>query len=866
MHGRCSPLDMTSTDGQPRPNDPEAPASNAGLSAAIASTRLAAEGPNEVLEPKRHPLLRLAGKFWGMSAWMIELIALLSFFLHKRADMWIALALLVGNALIGFFQEGRASAAVEALRSTLQVKARVLRDAHWTLLPARELVREDVVRVRTGDFVPADVNLFEGTLRVDQSTLTGESNEVDKLAHQDVYAGSVVRSGEATGVVVATGVRTSFGKTTQLVATARPKLHVQAIISRVVWWLLLIVGTLSAVTFVIALGRGVPLIEVLPISLVLLMSAIPVALPVMFTVSMAVGSMELGRHGVLVTRLSAIEDAANMDVLCADKTGTPTVNQLSLTRAIPEKGFTEEDVIRAGAMASSAADADPIDMAFLSAAEDRKLTEDRVTTISFTPFSAANRHTEAVLQQGDARIRVIKGAVRTIAEAAGLAAADLARLEARANAEAEKKGGRAFGVARADGSGPLRLLGLAMLFDPPRPESRRLVDELRALGVKVLMLTGDALPVARALATTLGLGAMTRAHRSTEPSRPDGLDTAALAANGGFAEVFPEDKLRVVERLQALGHVVGMTGDGVNDAPALRQAEVGIAVSGATDAAKAAASAVLTTGGLVDILELVKSGRATYQRLLTWIVNKVSRSILKAGFVVVAFLVTGKFVISALVMLLLVCVTDFAHIALATDRVQPSQKPETWNIGPLVRIGIVLGVLTLIEALALLAFGWHRFGLGADPGALQTYTFQTFLFFSICSLVSVRERRAFWSSRPSTTLVASLTGAGVAGVVIGLVGVAELGRLPLAETVFVLAYSAVACLGPNDLVKTYLFARAAHAVSTGALAPSPSVPVRAFAGHHEFPAIRAVRSQEVSTAVTPGLRPPSPPPAPRRPC
>ena len=772
-----------------------------GLAKADADARLVKQGPNEVPEKRRRPVLRFAKKFWGLSAWMIELIAVLSFALHKHADMWIAVALLVANAILSFFQEERASAAVTALRSKLRVTARVLRDKRWQAVPARELVTGDIVRVRAGDFVPADVQLCDGNLRIDQSALTGESREVDKAASLVLYAGSTVRDGEATGVVVATGARTYFGRTTELVIGAHPKLHVEEVISRVVRWLLIIVGALSAVTFAVALGRGVPLLDVLPVALVLLMSAVPVALPVMFTVSMAVGSMELGRRGVLITHLSAIEDAATMDVLCADKTGTLTMNLLSLTGVLPQPGYSESDVVQAGALASNTANADPIDVAFLRAAKERKLDGQAVKTLSFAPFSAKTRRTEAVVEIAGKKTRVVKGALRTVAEAAGLDAAAIAKLEEGTDKEAQK-GVRSLAVARADGDSALRLCGLALLYDAPRPESRRLIDELRSLGIKVQMLTGDALPVAREIAHVLGLENITRAPDLRAAQKPG--DGAADLAGGGFAEVFPEDKFLVVKRLQAAGHVVGMTGDGVNDAPALRQAEVGIAVSGATDVAKGAASAVLTTGGLVNIVDLVKSGRATYQRVLTWIVNKVSRSILKAGFVVIVFLVTGKFVISALVMLLVVCLTDVAHIALATDRVEPSPKPETWNIGPLVRVAVVLGVLTLIEALGLLAFGWHRFRLSSDEGMLQTYTLQTFLFFALSSLLSVRERRAFWKSRPSAALAASLAAAAVAGVVIGLYGVAELSPIALAESGLIFFCSAICSLGPNDLVKTIL--------------------------------------------------------------
>jgi H+-transporting ATPase len=776
-----------------------------GLAGADAAARLEEQGPNEVPEKRGHPILRLAGKFWGLSAWMVELIALLSFFLHKRADMVIALSLLVANALLGFFQEQRASAAVEALRKKLQVNARVLRDGGWQTVPAGALVTGDVVRVRAGDFVPADVQILDGALRIDQSALTGESRAVDKTTDAAVSAGSTVKDGEATGVVVATGARTYYGRTTQLVEGAQPKLHVEAVVSRIVTWLFIIVGSLTAVTFVTALAEGQRLADVLPIGLVLLMSAVPMALPVMFSVSMAVGAIELGRRGVLITHLSAIEDAANMDVLCADKTGTLTMNQLSLTGALPQQGFTEDDVVRAGALASNEADADPIDVAFLRAARERKLGGPAARTVSFEPFSAKTRHTEAVVEVGGRRTRVVKGALGTVAKAAGLDAAAITALEQRADEEAQK-GVRAIAVARADGDGPLRLSGLALLYDAPRPESRRLIDELRSLGIKVLMLTGDGLPVAREIARVLGLGEISRAPDLRAPQHK--AARAADLAGGGFAEVFPEDKLLVVEGLQAGGHVVGMTGDGINDAPALRQAEVGIAVRSATDVAKGAASAVLTTDGLANIVDLVKSGRATYQRVLTWIVNKISQSILKAGFVVVAFLFSGRFVISALVMLLLVCLTDVTNIALATDRVQPSPQPETWKIGPLVRVAVALGALTLIEALGLLALGWHRFGLEGDAGTLQTFTFQLFLFFALSSLVSVRERRLFWRSRPSGVLAAALAAAALGGTIVGLHGVAELSPLPFATSAFIFVYAAVCSLGPNDLVKSFLCARA----------------------------------------------------------
>ena len=550
----------------------------AGLSTSAATARLTAVGANEVPERRDRPLVRFVRKFWGLSAWMLELIVFLSLILHKYADLWVAFSLLMVNAFLSFLQEQRASAAVAALRAQLQVIGRVLRDGIWQAVPARALVPGDVVRVRAGDFVPADVQILDGELEVDQSALTGESREMRKASDAVVYSGSTVREGEATAVVVATGLRTFFGRTAQLVESARPKLHVEEVVTWVVKWLFLIVGVLVSVAVVASIFEGLSLLEILPLSLVLLMSAVPVALPVMFTVSMAVGSVELARRGVLITRLSAAEDAANMDVLCADKTGTLTANRLSITAALPQTGFTEDDVLRYGALASNEANQDPIDVAFLRAGRERKLLDGTERTLSFVPFSPQTRRTEALVEIEGRAVHIMKGAVETLAEIVGLDPQVRAALHARANHEAQK-GFRILAVARAEGDEPFRLMGVAMLYDAPRPDSRRLIDELHALGVGVKMLTGDALPVARVVARELGLGDIVRAPELQAAQKESEMRAAELArSSSGFAEVFPEDKFLVVKSLQAAGHVVGMTGDGVNDAPALRQAEVGIAV------------------------------------------------------------------------------------------------------------------------------------------------------------------------------------------------------------------------------------------------------------------------------------------------
>ncbi len=775
----------------------------AGLSRAEVEARRRQHGYNEVAERRGHPVLAFLGKFWGLSAWMLELIILLSAFLKKYSDLVVVSALLVINAVLSFTQERRAAGVVATLQRRLQVGARVLREGAWEVVPARELVPGDVIRVRSGDFIPADVKLLSGTVSVDQSALTGESQDVEVAPGGILSSGGVVRRGEGNGVVLLTGASTSFGHTTELVREARPRLHIEAVIARVVRWLFVIVGVLLAVVVALSLARGAPLLEMIPLVLVLLMSAVPVALPVMFTVSMAVGSRELARHGVLVTRLSAAEDAATMDVLCVDKTGTVTMNQLAVTGVTPLDQATDLDVLRAGASASQEANQDPIDRAFLAAARERRAFEGvpPVTPISFKPFDPLTRRTEAVVEQGGQRQRVVKGAVRPVAEACGLAPRDVEALEARA-VESAAHGYRTLAVAAGPEAGAARLLGLVALYNPPRPEAGALIAALRDRGVPVKMLTGDALPVAREIARGVGLPNIRRvADLKAASAQPGNEAVDLLAGADGFAEVYPEDKFIVVKHLQASGHVTGMTGDGVNDAPALRQAEVGIAVSNATDVAKGAASVVLTEPGLTNILALVEQGRSIYQRILTWIVNKVSRTILKSAFVAIAYVVTGRFVVSAFAMLLLTFMTDFAKIALSTDSVRASRRPETWNIGGFISVAVVLGVAMVAEALLLLRLAWTPFGLGAEHGPLHTFSFLLLLYLAVFSVISARERGHFWATPPSRTLAAALAVEAAVGAAVALVGLPGLPPLPGWQVLAVIGSTALVSLVVNDALK-----------------------------------------------------------------
>lgn len=791
-----------------------------GLSATQAATRLKQHGYNEVAELRRHPLRRFLGKFWGMSAWMLELIMALSAYLHKYSDLVIVSALLLINAILSFMQEQRAATVVATLRRRLQVSARILRDGVWQLHPARELVPGDIVRLRAGDIIPADIRLLSGAMNIDQSALTGESQEVSRQLGEVLSSGSVIRHGEGNGVVILTGAQTYFGRTTELVQLARPKLHIEAVVTKVVRWLLVIVGTLLSVVGALSLARGLPLVEIVPLLLVLLMGAVPIALPVMFTVTMAVGAKELARRGVLVTRLSAAEDAATMDTLCVDKTGTITMNRLTVTDVIPLEGTNASQVLLAGALASQEADQDPIDMAFLAAARERHLfATGTPPPISFTPFDAQTRRTEALIELNGERLRVMKGAVRSIAVQCALSATASAALEARLG-ELAQKGYRTLAVAQGSEGGPLRMIGLVTLYDPPRPDAAELIATLHRFGVRVKMLTGDALAVASEIARGVGLADIRRVGELKAQRAPSEQPSGELLAGvDGFAEVYPEDKYTVVRYLQEHGHVTGMTGDGVNDAPALRQAEVGIAVSSATDVAKGAASVVLTEPGLTNIIALVEQGRTIYQRILTWIINKISRTILKLAFVSITFVITGKFVVTAFIMLLLTFMTDFAKITLSTDRVRSSPLPESWNIGGITFVSALLGVMMTAEALLLLWLCWKPFGLASDENALYTFSFLTLLYLAIFSIVSARERRWFWSSMPSRPLLLALAADALIGTLLAVSGIPSLAPLPPGQVALIFFYAMFSCLVINDSLKVLLVRRLAGSTKTGVTPP-----------------------------------------------
>lgn len=724
-----------------------------GLDAASVAERQARFGLNEIPEEKQSALLLFLKKFWGLTSWMLEATVVLSLALHHYLSAGLIAALLLLNAILSFFQQKRSSEVVEALKKKLAIKTRTLRDGAWTLVPARELTVGDVIRVRAGDFIPADSKVCTGTASVDQSALTGESHLAQKAPGEVLFSGSVVKSGECNAVVGFVGRDTYFGKTTELVSFAKPRLNIEEIISKVVRFLMIIVVASLALTAIASYYRGASLVDLLPVILILLVSAIPVALPAMFTVSMAIGSQELSKKGILVTRLNASEDVASMTTLCADKTGTITVNQLTLADVWVAPGFAEEDLYRWGALASLEANKDPIDLAFIHQARDRQIDCSAYRQTEFVPFDPSTRKTEATVQQGDRIVRVVKGAYPVLRTLCGLSEAEHSVCSEAINRWAEK-GFRAIAVAIADTGAP-RFVGLAALYDPPRKTSAGFIQELRELGVSIKMLTGDARPIGREVAREVGIGGNIITPETIRQAidRKDPEAYRIVSEVNGFAEVLPEDKFLIVKTLQQRGEIVGMTGDGVNDAGALKQAEVGIAVSNATDIAKKAASVVLTDEGLGNIVNLIKMGRIIHHRVLNWILNKIVKTFQTVVFVCVAYLLTGQYVVTALEMALLLFILDFVTISFSTDHVKWSRQPEVFEISGLVWIGIILGVLAVAESIGLLYLANHYYHIVGSPAALHSFGFALLFFSNVCTVFLIRERGHLWESAPSKPLL-----------------------------------------------------------------------------------------------------------------
>lgn len=714
------------------------PDSTRGLSQTEADRRLQHYGPNALPEVKTHLWLKFLKKMWGPVPWMLELCLVLEVISGKYIEGIIIGALILFNAVMSTLQENKAQNALSLLKNRLSVNSRVLRDGKWQSLPSSELVPDDVIYLRMGDLVPADTEIISGQISLDQSTLTGESLAVEAGTGANVFAGTTVVRGEATASVMQTGIHTRFGKTAELVRLAKTTGQLERIVFSIVRSLVILDIALVVILLVYALISKLPMQEMLPFSLILLVTSVPVALPATFTVATALGAVTLAKNGVLVTRLSAIEEAASMQALCTDKTGTLTENHLEVAEVVPFAPFSQEDVLKLAMMASDAATQDPLDQAILKKATaagiDPHVLENR---IRYAPFDPAAKRAEAVFEENGADFRVLKGAPQVIG---GFDAS----LDERFPQIVEKlslQGLRVLAVASGT-EHEVKIAGVLAFQDPPRADSASLILKLKELGLRVIMITGDGLSTAKSIASQLGIGG----HATLGEALKD--EKAPIDEEiGVYAEVLPEEKFRLVKKLQQAGQVVGMTGDGVNDAPALKQAEVGVAVSNATDVAKAAASLVLTAPGLGNLVAAIETSRSIYQRMLTYTLNKIIKTIEIVFFLSLGLILFRTFVTTPLLMILLIFTNDFVTMSISTDHVKPSPQPNRWDVRSIVW-GAVLIALPIL-ALSFAIFWYGHFTLQLPLANLQTLLFVMLVYSGQSTIYLIRERGHFWRSFPS---------------------------------------------------------------------------------------------------------------------
>ena len=742
-----------------------------GLTQAEAQKRLTQYGPNEIAEKKTNELLKFLSYFWGPIPWMIEAAVILSAVARHWPDFGIILVLLLANAAVGFWEEHQAGNAIAALKATLAIKARVKRDEKWITPAARELVPGDVIRVRMGDIVPADARLLEGDpIEVDQSALTGESLPATRKSGEAIFSGSIVRQGEIGALVYATGANTYFGRTAELVQGAQTVSHFQRAVLKIGNYLIILAVVLVATIIAFALFRGDPILTTLQFALVLTVAAIPVAMPTVLSVTMAVGARLLAMKKAIVTRLEAIEELAGVDVLCADKTGTLTQNKLTLGTPFSVDKITAEQVILDAALASRADNNDTIDLAVLGGLKnDQTLKSYKVG--HFQPFDPVHKRTEAAITGPDGKaFKVTKGAPQVIL---GLSAnaAEVKPAVDKAVDEFAARGFRSLGVARAEADGKWQFLGVLPLFDPPREDAKSTIATAQHMGVKVKMVTGDALAIARETAKTLGMGTniLDASSLGDEKKQTTMAVAKAIEKADGFAQVFPEHKFNIVADLQKCGHIVGMTGDGVNDAPALKKADCGIAVSGATDAARAAAAIVLMTPGLSVIIDAIKESRRIFQRMNSYAIYRIAETLRVLLFMTLAILVFNFYPLTAVMIVMLALLNDGAILSIAYDNVHYKDAPEAWNMRLVLGIATVLGIIGVVAAFGLFYLGERVFHL--DRAHIQTLMYLKLSVAGHLTIFLTRTRGPFWSIRPARILWVAVLGTQMLATLIAVYGV-----------------------------------------------------------------------------------------------
>ncbi|MGO8753166.1 MAG: plasma-membrane proton-efflux P-type ATPase [Thermoguttaceae bacterium] len=777
-----------------------------GLSQAEAQKRLTQYGPNEIEEKKSNPLLKFLTYFWGPIPWMIEAAVILSAVARHWPDFVIIFLLLLANAVVGFWEEHQAGNAIAALKAKLAVKARVKRDGKWVNPAARELVPGDVIRMRLGDIVPADARLLDGDpVEVDQSALTGESLPAERKPGEAVFSGSIIRRGEIGALVYATGAKTYFGKTAQLVQEAHTVSHFQKAVLKIGRYLIILAAALVALIVVVALFRGDPMLSTKPdrepvllFALVLIVAAIPVAMPTVLSVTMAVGARLLAKKQAIVSKLVAIEELAGVDVLCADKTGTLTQNKLTLGDPFSVNNIPPDQVILDGALASRAENNDTIDLAVLGGLKDKEALK-AYEVVHFQPFDPVHKRTEATAKAKDGKtFKVTKGAPQVILQLSANAGQVKPAVEKAVN-EFAARGFRSLGVARAEGDGQWQFVGVLPLFDPPREDAKATVATARQMGVKVKMVTGDALAIAKETATKLDMGTNILDAASLGDSKKK--ETAEVAESiekaDGFAQVFPEHKFHIVDVLQQRGHMVGMTGDGVNDAPALKKADCGIAVSGATDAARAAAAIVLLAPGLSVIIDAIKESRRIFQRMNSYAIYRIAETLRVLLFMTLAILVFNFYPVTAVMIVMLALLNDGAILSIAYDNVHYKDKPEAWNMRMVLGISTVLGVIGVVSAFGLFYLGERVFHL--DRVHIQTLMYLKLSVAGHLTIFLTRTRGPFWSIRPAKILWGAVLGTQIVATLIAVYGL-FMTPLGWGWALFVWGYALVWFL-VNDRVK-----------------------------------------------------------------
>jgi H+-transporting ATPase len=730
--------------------------SEKGLSSSEAQTRLQKYGTNEITEKKISHLRKFLGYFWGPIPWMIEAAVVMSAIIQHWPDFAFILMLLMLNAVVGFWQENKAGNAIELLKKKLALNAKVLRDGKWVQKPAKELVPGDIVRIRLGEIVPADAKLVKGDyIQLDESALTGESLPVEKHVQDVAYSGSIARQGEMDALVVTTGMNTFFGKTTKLVEEAGTVSHFQKAVTKIGDYLIALAGIIVVIIIVVSLFRAESLLSTIQFALVLTVAAIPAALPAVLSVTLALGAIVMSKKEAIVSKLVAIEEMAGVDVLCVDKTGTITKNELTVGKVQPLEGYKEKDLLLFGVLASREEDQDPIDTAIITKSKETKeITESMGTyrITKFTPFDPVRKRTEAEVKGKDGKtFQISKGAPQVILSLAANKDALTDQINRYVN-DFAANGYRTLGVAE-NNQNQWHYVGLIALYDPPREDSAETLKTAADMGVKVKMVTGDHEAIGKEIAREVGLGANIM-PASSLLDKSDVAAQAVIEEADGFAEVYPEHKYRIVKLLQSKNHIVGMTGDGVNDAPALREADAGIAVAGATDAAKSAADIVLTKPGLSVIIDALKQSRQIFQRMNNYSIYRIAETFRVLFFIATAILVFEFFPVTALMIVLLAILNDLPIITIAYDNVRYSKNPEKWNMRVIVGMATLLGVLGVIESFGLFYVGYQVLAL--PPPVLQSFMYLKLSIAGHLTVFMARTKGHFWTVRPAKQLLAAV--------------------------------------------------------------------------------------------------------------